>query len=208
MIQTDPSIGWQTQQHQRILQQDVTAFAELCELALPQLVSFLQSLFPHQDPHICEQAAIDCLLNYQARPGQYDPDKLPLWPFLRLAAKRDALNLIDKQSRHERPLHPLDDPAIQQQLPPENSLDDHFGLDEWLAQFTHHSRQEIMEILDHEWDAVDKQLLLLLIEGVRESERYAEILQITHLAAAAQRTEVKRAKDRLNKKLQRLGRRL
>ncbi|MCL4868636.1 MAG: hypothetical protein KJ063_06705 [Anaerolineae bacterium] len=208
MTPYEPAVEWQTRQHQRILRQDVTAFAELCELALPHLVSFLQHQFPHQEPHTREQAAIDCLLNYQRRPEQYDPEKLPLWPFLRLAAKRDLLNLIDKQVRQERPLHSIDDPVIQQQLPPEDTLEAHFRLDEWLAQRSSYSRQEIMAILNREWDEPDKQMLLLMIEGVRETEPYARLLQITHLDAAAQRTQVKRAKDRLTKKLQRFGQRL
>ncbi|MBP8000987.1 MAG: sigma-70 family RNA polymerase sigma factor [Chloroflexi bacterium] len=208
MTTNEPTPAWQIEQHYRILKQEPTAFAELCELALPHLVSFLQRLFSLYEPHLCEQVAIDCLLHYQATPQQYDPTKLALWPFLRMAAKRDMLNLLDKQQRHNQHFVPLDDSTIQQQLFVEETLPENFALDEWLQQYTSRSRQEIIAFLEAELTEPDKEILFLMMEGVRDSQRYAEIMNILHLDAAAQQSEVKRAKDRLVKKLRRFGQRL
>jgi DNA-directed RNA polymerase specialized sigma24 family protein len=208
MTLDEPSTTWQEQQHQRILQQDPTAFAELCERALPHLVSFLQRLYTPSDTHQCEQVAIDSLLNYQARPAQYDPTQLALWPYLRMAAKGDMLNLIDKQNRQNQHLVPLDDPAVQQQLPWQDTIEEQFAFAEWLQQYTHYSPQEIMALLEAELNESDRQVLSLLMEGVRDTRHYAERLNITHLDVPAQQAEVKRVKDRLVKKLRRFSQKL
>lgn len=205
MTTNEPTSAWQTQQHQRILRREPTAFAELCELALPHLAAFLERLYPSYERHLCEQAAIDSLLSYQTNPAQYNPEQLALWPFLRMAAKADMLNLIDKLNRHDRHFVALDEPAIQSQLSEPDTTQEIFALDEWLQQHTQRSRQEIMVFLAEELSLVDKQFLLLMTEGVRESRRYAEVMNILHLDAAAQQSEVKRAKDRLIKKVRRFA---
>jgi hypothetical protein len=59
--------------------------------------------------------------------------------------------------------------------------------------------------LDAELDPIDKDILLLMMEGVRETHRYAQVMGIVHQDEMEQRREVKRAKDRLIKQLQRFG---
>lgn len=204
----EPSLAWQTQQHQRILRRDVTAFAELCEVALPHLVVFLQTNFPAYDPHLREQAAIDGLLAYQARPSQYDPQKLPLFSFLRMVVRRDMLNALAQQNRHNRHLDALDDPVVMAQLPQEDVIEDHFALDEWLQQYTNRPRSEIIELLQAELDAAEQEMLWLMLEGIRETPPYASLMGIDHLDVTEQRREVKKVKDRLLKKVQRLGQKL
>jgi hypothetical protein len=81
-------------------------------------------------------------------------------------------------------------------------------LDEWLLEHTDMSLSEILKTLDAELDEQEKKVLMLMLEGVRESSRYAQILGVSQLDKASQRREVKRAKDRLMKKLQRFGQRI
>ena len=47
--------------------------------------------------------------------------------------------------------------------------------------------------------------LMLVIEGERKTEVFARVLGWTHLAPGDQRREVKRFKDRMNKRLERSG---
>jgi hypothetical protein len=49
--------------------------------------------------------------------------------------------------------------------------------------------------------------LALLIENVRETEEYASVLGIAHLAVDEQRKQVKLHKDRICKQLERFGKR-
>jgi len=201
----EPNRTWQDEKYQRLLRNDPTAFAELCEQILPHLVAFLQSIFPQQETHNLEMVAIDVLLRFRTEPEKYDPQKLSLVAYLRMAARGDMLNLLDKNRRRERRFVNLENLSTE---PEENLIEEHFALDEWLEQHTDLSRQELLAALDVELDPSDKGLLLLMLEGVRETHRYAQVMGITHQDETVQRREVKRAKDRLIKQLQRFGQRI
>lgn len=204
----EPNRTWQDQQYQRLLRNYPTAFAELCERALPHLVSFLRDQFPQQDSHNLDMIVIDTLLNFRKELEKYDPEKITLFAFLRMAVRGDMLNLIDKNRRQEQRLVDLDDPAIENSLPQADSVEAHFELDEWLQQHTDLSRQELLEALANELDNTDREILLLMLEGVRATTEYAEVMGIGYQDEVDQRREVKRAKDRIIKKLQRFGQRM
>ena len=67
---------------------------------------------------------------------------------------------------------------------------------------------EIQKQLANELDETEQLVLQLILEGERRFSRFAEVLSITHLDESEQRLEAKRAKDRVKKKLQRLGKRI
>lgn len=204
MPASEPSRHWQIQKHQQILNEDSpTAFAQLSELALPHLIEFLRQEFRQVEVHLHETAAIDCLLTYHAAPEKYDPEKLTLFAYLRMAARHDLLNAIDRSNRHKRPLLDIDEPAVQAQLVTEVDIEsDPFSLERWLEN-GETGKQTLLRQFEAELDTTDRQLFLLILNGVRETEPYAEIMQITTQPIGEQRREVKRAKDRLNKKLTR-----
>ncbi|MBK8903301.1 MAG: hypothetical protein IPM53_19110 [Anaerolineaceae bacterium] len=205
---SEPSRHWQHQKHQQIVHQDnPTAFAQLSELAFPHLVSFLEQEFHQVESHVCETAVIDCLLTYHAAPEKYDPTKLTLFAYLRMAARHDLLNALDRHNRRKRPLHSLDEPAVQAQLVSEITPEsDPTDLADWLSSPNPSSRQEILRRFEADLDSTDRQLLLLMLNGVRDSESYAAVLQISALPLDEQRRQVKRAKDRLTKSLTRFAR--
>jgi DNA-directed RNA polymerase specialized sigma24 family protein len=205
MAISEPDREWQEQLHQRILRQEPTAFAELCEVALPHLLAFLRQRFPQNEAHLHEMTAVDTLLHYHTRPAQYDAAKLSLFAFLRMAARNDMLNLLDKHGRADKRLLDIDDPYVQALLPAEDAIAEASELDDWLSQHTQLSRQQLLQTLDNELTRTDKAVMLLMFDGVRDSRQYAFALGISHLDTGQQRAEVKRAKDRLTKKLQRFG---
>lgn len=200
--------AWQNEQHQRILRRDITAFAQLCEVALPHLISFLETRFVQVEAHLHQSVATDCLLSYHVKPTQYNPDKLSLFAFLRMAAKNDMLNALDKEGRVEQRLLDIDDHGIQNQLAPEDTPSKELAQKNWLQQYTDQTPSEVLQALAAELSASDQQVLLLMYEGIRPTARYAEVLGITRLTEGEQRQEVKRVKDRLNKKIQRFGKQL
>jgi hypothetical protein len=51
----------------------------------------------------------------------------------------------------------------------------------------------------------ERRVLALMLDGERSSAAYAQVLGITGLPAAEQEREVKRAKDRIKKRLEREG---
>ncbi len=202
MLPTEPARAWQDQKHQRILQEDITAFAELSEVALPYFVSFLQKLFPNSHPHQCETVAIDCLLNYQRKPKQYNPEKLSLFAFFRMATRRDMLNVLDKEQRVANRLTRLEDVTLHSES---SLLSDETILEEWLKQHTNLSHEEILTELDKTFSQQEMDILLLMLEGERSTAVFADIMDIADLDTAVQRCEVKKMKDRITKRLQRLG---
>jgi DNA-directed RNA polymerase specialized sigma24 family protein len=205
MPASEPSRPWQNQKHQEIINQDSpTAFAQLSELALPHLIGFLRREFPQVDAHLQETAVIDSLLTYHQAPEKYDPTKLTLFAYLRMAARHDLLNAIDKNNRQNRPLINIDEPTLQPQLAAENNLEDEaFSLAEWLGNDTDLSEQALLRNFEGTLSTTDRQLFLLMLNGVRETDPYAQILQLSHAPVTEQRREVKRAKDRLTKSLSR-----
>lgn len=203
--QPEPDRFWQDRIHQHILQQNTTAFAELCELALPHLVVFLRQRFPQSDKHLCEATAVDCLMQYYGRPAQYNPDKLSLFSYLRMAARNDMLNALARYSRDQTHLQDIDDPTLKPYLTEPNTFAYTDDLDRWLTQHTKLSRRQILQALDKELSKTDKKLVAMMFNGVRDSRQYALAMGLTHLDTGQQRQEVKRAKDRLTKKLQRFG---
>ena len=205
MMLPEPTRTWQDEKYQRLLRNDPTAFAEFCERVLPHLVGFLQSQFPQQDQQHLEMVAIDVLLAFRAEPEKYDPKKLSLAAYLRMAARGDVLNLLDINRRRDHRLTALENLETE---PEENPVEAHFALDEWLEQYTDLSRREILAALEREIEPNDKAILLLMLEGVRETKHFAQVMGISHLDEATQKVEVKRAKDRLGKQLQRFGRRI
>jgi RNA polymerase sigma-70 factor (ECF subfamily) len=66
----------------------------------------------------------------------------------------------------------------------------------------HRQEEDLMSLLQ---DPKDRQILALRLRGERSTEAFAEILGISHLPTDAQRREVKRAKDRIDKVLRRKG---
>ncbi len=205
MSQAEPDRFWQDRIHQYILQHNLTAFAELCELALPHLVVFLRQRFPQNDNHLHEATAIDCLMQYYGRPTQYNPEKLSLFSYLRMAARNDMLNALAKNGRDQTHLHDIEDPTLKPYLTEPNTFAQTDELDRWLTQHTRLSRQQILQALDDELSKTDKKLVTMMFNGVRDSRQYAIAMGVTHLDTSQQRQEVKRAKDRLTKKLQRFG---
>ncbi|GAB4478947.1 MAG: hypothetical protein Kow00124_24010 [Anaerolineae bacterium] len=208
MPTSEPTPDWQQEQHRRIRQRDVTAFAELCEVALPHLIAFLEARFPGQDAHLRETVAIDLLLDYRRRPDQYDARRASLFSYLRMAAKYDMYNQIKKARRAERALAPLDDPAVALQQPDGNTQQNDAEIEEWLQQHTDLTLREVLVRVEEQLSETEQQVLALMLEGVRETGVFAGVLGLTGLDESSQRREVKRVKDRIMQRLRRLGKRV
>src|SRR5262245_47687229 len=102
--------------HARLLQNDPTAGGFLAERYLPPLVSWLLRAYPREDKAMLETVAIELILKVGREPEQYDPARLPLDAYLRMAARGDvkhAREAEQRRSRHHAPLENVElrDPA-------------------------------------------------------------------------------------------------
>ena len=188
--------------HQRLLDGDVTASAEIAEAYLPLLVAHMQTRYPGvDDPHLPQIAAIDALQNYLHRPEQYDPDKSSLEAYLRMAAHGDLKNALKQRARERRAqggeqVVELDAPDAEYQVEANTGL----SVEEQVEILTSPVWPRLNELFT---DPVDQQIVQLMMENVRKTTAFAHVLGITHLSADQQAQEVKRHKDRLKKRIQR-----
>ncbi len=204
----EPERSWQDRCHQRIIQKDATAFAELSERLLPLLVEFLTRQFPQAERHLPETVAIDCLLGYFNNPIQYRTGGISLYAYLRMAARYDMLNAVSRMRRSERRLVELE--ALDAVRSPQDwsRLTSTQELDTLLHSHTQRSFPEILKLLELQLDGTERKVLELMLQGERSSEAYVNVLGIQGLDEREQRSEVARVKDRLMKRLNRLGKRL
>jgi RNA polymerase sigma-70 factor, ECF subfamily len=208
MPTSEPERSWQNHFHDRILHKDATAFAEFCELALPPLASFLCKQFPQVESQVAETVAIDCLLGYYANPAQYKTGGISLYAYLRMAARYDLINALNRAQRTEKRLASLDELETMPDLQEMDIASSTREMDEILHKHTRLSFPEILGRLDKELDQTEKQVLWLMLQGERNAGAYTGILGIEYLDEREQRSEVARVKDRLIKKLRRFGKSL
>src|SRR5712692_10275550 len=113
----------QSELHQQLIDGDVAAPGKIFMAAHVFLDRCLELKFPkHEEPDRQEIIA-DLFASYFTNPAQYDPSKLALFAYLRMAAEHDMLNLIrsaDRRAKHEA--FSLDDRDVEDRLSVGNIL--------------------------------------------------------------------------------------
>jgi RNA polymerase sigma factor (sigma-70 family) len=188
--------------HLRLLEHDPVAPSDLCDGYLRPLVAALENelIFRHVDPHLPQEAAEEALINYLKTPQKYNPAQRQLDKYLYRAARCDLLNLWRRERRHEHI------PWSAVELGPE--VGNVWGREkEPAAAIEEREEAEWQEAwlrsLEASFSAPERRVLRLMLTGERSQAAFAEALGITALAPAEQELHVKRAKDRIKKRLQR-----
>jgi len=182
-----------------LLTGDRTASEEVVRLLCALLTQEVSTQFRQTDQHIIWDGVIDAMLDYCARPQQFDAERsVPLTRFLCLAARRNIMNML----RGERRRKAREEAAGHAWAVSSVELDPTAG--NLLQKEESTQRQQQQTALTNALqNPNDQQLLALRLQGVRRTEAFAEILGITHLPIETQRREVKRVKDRIDKILRR-----
>ena len=179
--------------HERLLAGDELATSEIAELFILPLVNALNRGFRGlPDPHLVTTAVNDALLGYFSRPDRFDPDRLGLFSYLRMAAQGDLQNSLRRSKLVE-----LTAPDSEHAL---EGLKDPADLEASMVKRDSPLLREVNELLT---DPMDRRFLGLMMEGVRETSEYAQLLGISDRPVSEQTALVKRHKDRLKKTLQR-----
>jgi hypothetical protein len=208
MSQNNPDPLWQSKIHERILDGDPIAFSDLCERAIPSLTDFLMKTGMSSDESLCQTVVHDLLIEYLENPPKYDPTKLDLFSYLRMAAKADLKNAIDKETRQNKKIIEFEDPNVEEWLGGRNNIQEETELSEWVEAETGLDIHQIIGEFKDQFDARELEVInLMIIEGVRETETYAQVLGISNISIEDQRKEVKKFKDKVNKKILRFGER-
>lgn len=190
------------QVHQRLLQGDPTAPSEVIVAYLEPLTRRLRRRFPDvKDETIIHDAVTDALFQYVQSPERYNPTKSSLSSYLTMAARGDLLNALARERRHAARQVPLE--TVAEAALARNTLQESEDSSESMA-----ASPLLQVILQEVSDPVDHELLEMMLTGERKTAPYARVLGITDRSETEQRKIVKRHKDRLKKRLRRLGVRL
>jgi len=185
--------------HLRLLAGDKTAPDDCVVCWLPELVRGLSAHNPSiawRDEQIIYEAALRALLDYTMEPHKYDPARSSLRYYLRNAAQQDLKNELARektQGREAMSIHP-----VEFSLYDGNSFEDE-AIEKVDAEAL---MERVMEEIS---DPVDRLILSLVLQGERSTSAFAKVLGIEHLPEHEQRRIVKQNKDRISKRLERLG---
>lgn len=175
----------------RLREGDPTAPSDLVAAYVDHLYSFLVQRHRHCDPHLCQEAAHDALLDLIRNPMHFNPARGELGAFLRMAAQRDLFNRLRRESKHHHEMLP--DPvelATPAGNDPERAEDDP-ALAAAIRAFTAEERTV--------WE--------LMIAGERDTATFACALGRGDWPTAEQRALVYPIKDRIVQRLRRAWRR-
>jgi RNA polymerase sigma-70 factor (ECF subfamily) len=183
--------------HQRLIDGDPTATSQIAVTFLSLIIQRLRRKFPSlPDPDMVDAAAGDAFINYFERPSQYDPAKGSLDKYLFMSARGDLLNLREQTNKIRARNVELDASNAEYEV----EIPDAFDLEGFVIDRNSPIWQRLLKLFP---DPVDQKLVSLLMENVRETAAYAEVLGISTYPPEEQASQVKRHKDRLKKKLQR-----
>ncbi len=192
--------------HARLLAGDPTAPSDLAAEYLAPLVVRLARSNRHADPHLVETVATDVVLATAEHPERYQPDRSSLGKYLHMAARGDLRNAFKSASRRaarERSMDPVELVALEG-----NSLQDDADPAEIVAA-RGSLDPALLAAVRAAFDAQEWQVVqLMVVDDVRDTNVYARLLGIEHLPPEQRKREVKRVKDRLNKRLRRLAPRI
>jgi hypothetical protein len=187
---------------ERLRAGDDLAKAEFCQIYLPRLVndrSWVRTRVP--DDHLIEIAAHTTLLDFAEDPRNYNPQRMPIVPYLRFTAHRDLLNLLKQEQRHSGRRAPLDVVELRpvaRNVPQEGP-----------ALPGDMSTEDVLRLLWEKLpDSRDRRAVTMILDGVKATTEFAALYGLTHLPPKEQQDEVKRIKDRLDKVMKRLGRQI
>mgnify|MGYP005858100205 CR=1 FL=1 len=182
--------------HRRLMAGDPTAPADLFAAYYEDVVAWLRrqglSLPRGVDPDVYYEAAFRALTSYAQRPSAYDPARRGLRGYLRMAARGDLLNLLERERRRARLLAPLDVADAAAARNRERGGPEEASEAEALVARVREERPE-----------AERRVLDLMAQGERRIAPYVEALGLAHLPGDEQRRRVKQAKDRLKKRLRR-----
>jgi hypothetical protein len=189
--------------YRRLLERDPVGPADFAAAFLQPLIAWLQTAHSSADPMACAEAAGEAIVGFLNNPARYDPQRLGVEAFLRMAAQRDLRNLLRKERRHQKNRRNWN---VVEQAPEDGKYlrrDDDPSLPLQIEETRQQQalpvavRQQLTEVEERVWEQMQ--------QGERRNSVFAIILGITHLPDGEQRREVKRVKDRLNKRMERAG---
>jgi RNA polymerase sigma-70 factor (ECF subfamily) len=191
--------------HQRLLRDEPTAALDAAGLLLDALVARLRARWPRLSGiEACHDAAVDVFVQYLQAPDRYDPARSSLLGWLTMQAHADLANEhASKQKRFERSWAVESDLAYAEADADRNA----FAEISWVDSMPSLEESVVFAAVRKAFpDERDRRLILLMcVEGSRSTDEAAMILGLADRPKVEREAEVRRNKDRVMRRLRRLG---
>ncbi len=190
--------------HLRLMAGDPTASAEIAEIYFHLLQVEMSYNIQHEaDPHLAEQAIIDALTSYLSRPEQYDPSRnLSLLAYLKMSAGGDLANARDSAARRAR--REIDPHGFVANSDHDSEQELEYADDTDVELLVTTEDSDVFRLIDSLFESPQDRIMVeLMMEGVRSTEPYAIVLEITQAPPQEQARIVKQHKDRIKARLRR-----
>ncbi len=186
--------------HKRLLQGDRTASEEIATILLTPLSSQLGKKLPIADPQIVSDGVTDAILDYCENPRQFDAKRgVPLEGFLHMAARRNVWNSVRGEIRRKAREGRYGQASLDSIVELASSAGNTSQETKNITQVRRPSKEAGAILKDEK----DQRIYELRMQGERRTQAFAKVLGIDQLPISTQRREVKRAKDRIDKILDR-----
>src|SRR5689334_7189922 len=97
-----PDKDWCSELHQRLINGDRVASAQLCKRIIRPLTGWLYKKGRTRDKELVRDAATDALVDYLVHPERWRPELGTLVSYLCMMADRDLLNAVAKVARRQK----------------------------------------------------------------------------------------------------------
>jgi hypothetical protein len=185
--------------YQTLLQPLPTASADFARAYLPHLATWLSVKNPQVSADLCEEAAVEAVYSLLRQPQCYSPTKgQTLIAYLRRSARCDLLNVLERERRHAH--QPLEENVELTRAGRKE------GREPWQILCEREdgdARERLLQAVRSTLAEPERQALALLLAGERRTAAFADALGLQGLPAAEQEAAVKRAKDRIKKRIER-----
>lgn len=186
--------------HERLIGSDPSAPSELFVDLQKPLARVMYGRFRDAGLSWSDAAdiATDAIVAHLSAPHRFQPERASLFTYLVVIANGDALNLIRDRGKERKNYARLVELSAA-----DGNITDDGGCRRLDAEKL--LRTHIDEIAETD---MDRRVLDLMLQGEQETAAYAVVLEIEDLPAPEQRSLVKQHRDKIEKRLKRLGERL
>jgi DNA-directed RNA polymerase specialized sigma24 family protein len=187
--------------HVQLCALNPAAVADACRAYLDPLLAWLAAKHRDVDPHLRQTATHDALMSYVQAPHSYDPARMELGAYLRMAARGDLLNLRKREGKHQKgrvALAVVEDEGEDGNL----SVEEEPSVQLEAAEEAERCR-DLLKAMTEDFTEEERRVLELMLAGERTTSVYASVLRLEELPANEREREVKKVKDRIKKRLER-----
>jgi RNA polymerase sigma factor (sigma-70 family) len=189
--------------HRRLVDGEVTAFADLAKTFLDPLIKWLVAKNNSNIPEeLCIEAAEDALIALVKNPASFKLDRgKRLGGYLCMSARGDLRNLLRDERRHRK--KSLEVVELSTQDGKYLVTDDDPSLPLQIQEESEQARREIIPVVSDGLSEGESRVLDLILQGERKTTVFAQALGIDHLPKKEKADEVNRVKNKIKKRIER-----